>query len=211
VKLEPPPPRAIPTKRRLAYETTPASIPSTSRDVVYETPTPQPLSIKRDVDVMTVSDDDLRVEPHVLDYGAMNVGALASAYVSPYLYESKKRSLDTQYGIRRDGDVFIIGDSQVGVDRDGNIHINNVEFPATKGLWELLTRKRVDKESVTGVDLKQYKTILDMTNAHLEGYKPLANIRTSKGVKYKEIISKLFSGTTRQSGVEAALRRKWIT
>ena len=50
-----------------------------------------------------------------------------------------------------------------------------------------------------------------MTNAHLEGYKPRANIHTSKGVKYKEIISKLFPGGTRQSGVEAALRREWIT
>jgi len=30
-----------------------------------------------------VSADDLRVEPHVLDDGAMNVGALASPYVSP--------------------------------------------------------------------------------------------------------------------------------
>ena len=78
MKLEPPtPPRAIPTKRRLAYETTPASIPATSKDVVYETHTPQPLSIKRDVvdDDDYVSDDDLGVEPHVLDYGAMNVGA----------------------------------------------------------------------------------------------------------------------------------------
>jgi len=84
VKPEPPPPRAIATKRRrLAYET-PASIPSTSRDVVYETPTPQPLSIKRDVDDDDyVSDDDLRVEPHVRDYGAMNVGALSIPYVSP--------------------------------------------------------------------------------------------------------------------------------
>ena len=90
------------------------------------------LSIKRDVDDDDddyVSDDELRVDPHVLDYGAMNVGALASPYVSPYLYESKKRSLDTVYGIRREGDVFMIGDSQLGVDRDGNIHINNVEFP----------------------------------------------------------------------------------
>jgi len=77
----------------------------------------------------------------VLDYVAMNVGALASRYVSPYLYKSKKRSLDTEYGIRRDGDGWMIGDSRVGVDRDGNIHIKNVEFPATKGLWELLTRK----------------------------------------------------------------------
>ena len=81
----------------------------------------------------------------MLDYGAMIVGALASPYVSPYLYESKKRSLDTVYGIRRDGDVFMVGDSQVGVNRDGNIHINNEEFPATKGLWELLTRKKLSK------------------------------------------------------------------
>jgi len=49
-----------------------------------------------------------------------------------------------------------------------------------------------------------------MTNSHLEGYKPRANIRTSKGVNYKEIISKLFPRGPRQSGVEAALRREWI-
>ena len=105
----------------------------------------------------------------------------------------------------------MIGDSQVGVHRDGNIHINSVVFPATKGLWELLTRKRVYKNSVTTADIKQYKTFLEMSNAHLEGYKPRANIRTSKGVKYKEIISKLFPGGTQQIGVEAALRREWIT
>jgi len=51
-----------------------------------------------------------------------------------------------------------------------------------------------------------------MTNAHLEGYEPHANIRTSEGLKYKEVISRLFPGTTtRQSGAEAALRREWIT
>ena len=54
----------------------------------------------------------------------------------------------------------MLGDSRVGVDSDGNIHIKNVEFPATKGIWELLTRKRVDKESFTIADLKQYKIIL---------------------------------------------------
>jgi hypothetical protein len=96
----------------------------------------------------------------VIDYGAMTVGALASPYVSPYLYESKKRDLDTDYGIRRDGDEFMIGDSRVGVDSNGIIHIKNVQFPATKGLWELLTPKRVNKDSVTTADLKQFKTIL---------------------------------------------------
>ena len=113
----------------------------------------------------------------------MSEGALASPYVSPYLYEFKKRSLDTEYGIRRDADGWMIGDSRVGMDSDGNIHIKNVVFPATNGLWELLTRKRVDKKSITIDDLKQYKTILEMTNAHLEGYKTRAIIRTSKSVK----------------------------
>jgi len=127
----------LPKRRRLAFKT-PTPIPSTSRDVVYETPTPQTLSIKRDVDDDDdVSTDDQQIEPDVIDYGAMRVGALASPYVSPYLYESNKRSLDTQYGIPRDANGWMIGNSRVGVDSDGNIHINNVEFPATKGLCEL--------------------------------------------------------------------------
>jgi len=80
----------------------------------------------------------------------------------------------------------MIGDSRVGVDSDGNILIKNVEFPATQGLWELLTRKRVDKKLVTNADLKQYKSILEMTNAHLEGYDPEANIRISRGNKFRD-------------------------
>ena len=153
-----PPPRTIPTKRRRLEYKTPTSIPSTSREVVYETPTSQSQSIKRDDDDDDdddVSTDDQQIEPEVIDYGAKRVGAFASPYVSPYLYESKKRSLDTVYGIRRDAYGWMIGDSRVGMDSDGNIHINNVEFPATKGLWELLTRKRVDIKSVTTSDITQ--------------------------------------------------------
>jgi hypothetical protein len=82
----------------------------------------------------------------------------------------------------------MIGDSQISVDRDGNIHIKDVGLPATKGLWKLLTRTKVDTNSVTRNDLKQYKTILEMTNAHLEGYNPNANIHTSKGNKFRDVI-----------------------
>ena len=88
------PARAIPTKRRrLAYKT-PTPILSTSIVVIYETPTPLS-SIKRDVDDDDVSTEDQQIEPDVIDYGAMTLGAVARPYVSPYLYESKKRSLDT--------------------------------------------------------------------------------------------------------------------
>jgi len=101
----------------------------------------------------------------------------------------------------------MIGDSGVGVNRDGNIHIKEVEFPATKGLWELLTRKKLNKKLVKSNELKQYKTILEMTNAHLECYDLDANIHTSKGLKFRDVISKPFSWT-RQGVVEAALRRE---
>jgi len=117
-----------------AYKTTP--IPSTSSDVIYKTSTPQPSpSIeKRDDDDEDeyVGAEDARVEPHVLEFGAKTLGELASPYVSPYLYESKKRFLGTEYGIRKFGAGFMIVDSRVGVDRDGNIHIREVEFTATK-------------------------------------------------------------------------------
>ena len=38
------------------------------------------------------------------------------------------------------------------------------------GLWELLTRKKVNNEHVTSDDLRTYKKILLLNNAHLEGY-----------------------------------------
>jgi len=124
-------------------------IPSTSSGVIYETSTPPP-SIERgdDDEGEDVGVEDPRAKPHVLEFGAKTLGELASPYVSPYLYESKRRFLDTECGIRRVGDEFMIGDSRVDVDRDGNIHIKEVEFPATKGLWELLTRKNVNKNSL---------------------------------------------------------------
>jgi len=62
-----------------------------------------------------------------------NVGSVASTYIMPYVY--KKRFLDTQYGILKDGDIFKIGDSSVVVDT-GDITIK--EFRGSEGLWELL-------------------------------------------------------------------------
>ena len=49
---------------------------------------------KKDDDDDDVGAENPRVEPHVLEFGAKSLGALASPYVSPYLYESKRRFLD---------------------------------------------------------------------------------------------------------------------
>jgi hypothetical protein len=41
--------------------------------------------------------------------------------------------LDTRYGIRKDGDIFMIVDSPVYVDTDGDITIKNTQFKGTDG------------------------------------------------------------------------------
>jgi len=121
--------------------------------------------------------------------GRANVGPLTSPYLMPYVY--KRRVLDTQYGIHKDGDEFKIGDSPMLVDQDGDIMIKENEFRGSKGLWELLTRKNVNKEHVTLDDLRKQKILL-LTNAHLEGYQPGGVINVSRGKKFREIIAPLY-------------------
>jgi hypothetical protein len=104
----------------------------------------------------------------------------------------------------------MIRDFVVGVDPHSNIHIEEVTFPGTKRFWELLTRKKVNKKLVTADDLQRFKKILEMTNVHLEGYNPNANINVSRGLKYRNVISKLLPGAT-QTSVASPTRREWIS
>jgi len=57
----------------------------------------------------------------------------------PYVH--RRRFLDTQYCISKDGINFEIGDSAVDVDTDVDITIKENEFRGSDGPWELLTQK----------------------------------------------------------------------
>ena len=133
------------------------TIASTSKEVVYETPTHRRFPELED-DEDYDDDDNNFAEEDVQGYVRENVGTIASPYIVPYFYN--KRFLDTQYGIRNVGDSFMIGDSAVLVDNDSDITIKGQEFRGTKGLWELLTRKNVNRKHITTDDLKKYKKIL---------------------------------------------------
>jgi hypothetical protein len=90
------------------------------------------------------------------------------------------------------------------VDANSDLYINNNHFICTPGLWELLARKSVNKKD----DLKQHKSILNRTRAHLKRYEPEAPIHVSRGVKFRTVIGKLFPQTKRR-GIEASLRKEW--
>ena len=101
-----------------------------------------------------------------------------------------------------------IGDSPIVVDTEGDITLKDRVFKGTKGLWELLTRMNVKTKFITIDDLKSYKKILTMTNAHLTNYKPDGNINITRGKKFRVIFALLFA-KSKGRVVDSALRRLW--
>jgi len=168
-KVSPPPPPP-PQKVRRGTQTTvtSASVTATPSPPIKELKYEPPKQEEEEEDDDEDEDDDDFVEDEACEYGRQNVGPVASPYLMPYVY--KRRSLDTHYGVRKEGNMFLIGDSPILVDTESDITIKDRVFKGWKGLWELLTRKKVNTEDVTKDDLKSYKRILTMTNAHLTQY-----------------------------------------
>ena len=124
------------------------------------------------------------LEEDAKTFGRETVGYVACRYLIPNVYI--RRFLDTQYGMRKDGNIFNICDSAVLVDQDGDTTIKENEFRGFKGVWELLTLRTVNEEHVTSQDMRTYKKISLLTNAHLEGYQTGGAINVSRGKKFRK-------------------------
>jgi hypothetical protein len=101
-------------------------------------------------------------------------------------FDKTSRFLDNQYGIRREGDTVITGNSIVNVNESNDNTIDGKRFKGTKGLWEILTRKNVNTHVVTTSDIKRYKQVLEITNAHLTGCEPGGTIVLSRCEIYED-------------------------
>jgi len=148
-------------------------------------------------------------EQEVTEFSTKHFGSVASPYVSAYAYRA--RNIDKGFGIRKGADgTFKIAKSIVDIDPQSNVYVQGKMYEGTKGLFEFLTRKRVNHSLISCKDLKIYRRILNVTNADRENHDPSGVIKTRRGIKFHDVISKLFPGT-RKRGVENALRRQWIT
>ena len=64
--------------------------------------------------------------------------------------------------MRRDHDgTFRIGNANVAIDQDSNVIVKGTAYRGTRGLFELLTRKKVDRSFITDSDMKAYRAILE--------------------------------------------------
>jgi len=99
----------------------------------------------------------------------------------------------------------MFGDSSVFIDPEANLTIKRTVFRGTERLWELLTCKNVNTQLVGKEDLKIYKKILVLPNAHLTRYQSGDNINITRGKIFGEVIAPLFAKPKGRC-VESALR-----
>jgi len=104
----------------------------------------------------------------------------------------------------------MIGHFPVLIVPDDNFTFKVTTFRGTEGLWELLKRKNVNTEVGTKADLKTFKKLLVMANAHLNKYQHGDNINITLGKKFRDVIAPLLAKPKGRC-VESALRRKWIS
>lgn len=108
------------------------------------------------------------------------------SYTDKYLLmlnQNRKRYLDNVFGVRKlDNNKLVIGDSPIQFEQD-HIKVNDVRYPKTIGLLELLFRKEPDSKLISSKDIEDYRQIIETTNAHRRGYnkdEPIRNQRTKK-------------------------------
>jgi len=96
----------------------------------------------------------------------------------------------------------------VTVDTNSVLYIRDKRFRGTRGLCELLTRKKVDNRLVSANDLKRYKEHFEFDQCSFGGIRAQCPIHVSHGIKFRTVLAKLFPQTRRRD-IEASLHRQW--
>lgn len=130
-------------------------------------------------------------------------------YSNP-LYEKyfnlSSRSQDNVYGVRKEQDgTFKIGDSPITF-TDKYIIVQKINFPVTEGFLELMFTSQPNANLITSDDLRNYRKIVEMTNAFRKDYNEENPVRRSRSNKYKYYIAPFFDQSLdkRKSSVEGS-------
>ena len=116
------------------------------------------------------------------------IGEIAYKYLS-------KPFRDTTFGVRKEGDHHYIGNKHVIITEDDDIIIKESgdRFVGTKGLWELITSKKPNKDLYKEEDYTDYKRLMIKTNALHRDYDPNNPLpRGSKSDKWKFLLGPIW-------------------
>ncbi|CAH0387491.1 unnamed protein product [Bemisia tabaci] len=120
-------------------------------------------------------------------------GPLGEEYLRKLLFWPRSK-LDHTFGVRVDvnNSKYHIGNKEIEFDEEDWVHVDGETYHGSRGLFELLFMRNPDENEITNSDKRKYKQILEISSAHKQGFHPEGRIRSSAGVKYLNIIQKLF-------------------
>jgi hypothetical protein len=72
------------------------------------------------------------------------------------------------------------------------VFVDGKKYKAADGLWELLSKAKPDRNTVTLQDRQAYKRIILKSNADRVNYSPTGKIKANKILRYTRFVSKLF-------------------
>ena len=135
------------------------------------------------------SNDEEEEEDWKVPYG---FGPLSAKFLDIYSDDrSRKAKLDTIFGLRKEGEVWKIGDKRVTIGPDDSMLVGDVTFSATPGFWSLVTERY--PRNYTSKYLSLYKELLHETNALYQEYDPSTNRpRASSSHKWKMILTRIW-------------------
>lgn len=122
-------------------------------------------------------------------------------YLNSFNNKNKRKTLDTEYGVRKLQTGLFIGNSNISFTNDF-VHVVDKNYQRTPGLIELLFKKIPNINILTTEDIKNYQTIVKQTNADRKHYLADRSVRESKEWKFKNFIAKNKQNTSKKgSGV----------
>jgi hypothetical protein len=110
---------------------------SRANESVFASPNKHSLSVDTDDEEAAAS--YVPGESTVRAFSAQHFGAIASPYVSAYVYHTG--NVDSDFGMRRDANgTFRIGDADVEIDHESNVIVQGKSYKGTRGLDRKSTR-----------------------------------------------------------------------
>ena len=110
-------------------------------------------------------------------------GKPVSRTLDYYLNQLDKAKLDQYFGIYEEDGIYMMGDKEINVDKDDNIHVDEVIFKGTKGLWRLVMMKKPD--AYDKEDIRDYQELIIRTSVLDVPHTTNAADRPRNTAKYK--------------------------
>ena len=151
------------------------------------------VGIKRPAEEDLEQPEQLEVNQPAKSAKSEPFGPQLQEFFTSYMHEeSRKRNLDTTFGIRLENGVWKIANKRVSINTDDSMVIDDEIYSGTPGFWSLVTQKI--PKNYTQDDLDRYKELLHETHVLHQDYDPYVHYpRANKSKKWKKILAPIWT------------------